>query len=252
VILALDVGNTFVKAAVFVDGKMGQLFRYRHAEVPEALLKDAKNGNFGAEVKYIGTVSVGKEDMTRSLAQLHTVFPQSGWLEIDRDTPLPVGIVYATPHTLGMDRVCSAVGGLELAAKGPLLTIDAGTAITYDYIDREGNYRGGGISPGMRTRFRALNDYTAALPLVEAEGRLPLVGDDTETSIRSGVVNGLLAEIEGIVSRYRELAGPELKVALTGGDAEFLGNHLKNINFVDPNLLLRGIWAIVLHQMHHA
>ncbi|MEM6269939.1 MAG: type III pantothenate kinase [Bacteroidota bacterium] len=252
VILTLDIGNTFVKAAAFVDGVCGPVHRYAHTELPGRLLEAAKIGNYGSEVQYIGMVSVGKEDMMRSLAPLQATFPAAGWLEINRSTPLPVGISYRTPETLGMDRVCSAVGGRHLAGAGPLLTIDAGTAITYDYIDRDGNYRGGGISPGLRTRFRALNDYTAALPLISEEGRWPLVGDDTATSIRSGVVNGLLAEVEGIAARYRKLAGPDLQVALTGGDAEFLGNHLKNINFVDSNLLLRGIWAIVLHQMHHA
>jgi type III pantothenate kinase len=183
---------------------------------------------------------------------MQEVFPQAGWVEIDRQTRLPVEIAYRTPETLGMDRVCSAVGVRELAGKGPLLCIDAGTAITYDYIDADNRYCGGGISPGIRTRFRALNQFTAALPLVEKEGRLPLVGDDTETSIRSGVVNGVLAEIAGITERYHEMAGPGLQTAITGGDADFLGNHLKNINFVDSNLLLRGILAIVIHQTHHA
>lgn len=235
-----------------MEGQLTVLQRYSHDQLPEAMLKDAQNGYFGHGVQYIGLASVGKKEMKDSLKPMQEVFPQATWLEIDRDSSLPVDIAYRSPETLGMDRVCSAVGARELIGKGPLLCIDAGTAITYDYIDRADRYVGGGISPGIRTRFRALNHFTASLPLVKLEGRLPLVGDDTETSIRSGVVNGVIAELAGITERYRELAGSDLKVAITGGDADFLGNHLKNINFVDSNLLLRGILAIVLHQTHHA
>ncbi|HHG83361.1 MAG TPA: type III pantothenate kinase [Bacteroidetes bacterium] len=169
---------------------------------------------------------------------------------IDHATPLPVGNAYASPKTLGMDRICAAAGALKLAKNGPILSIDAGTAITYDYVDAFGTYQGGGISPGLRTRFRALNDYTAALPYVEKEGQLQLVGEDTVTSIRSGVVNGVLMEVDGIITQYRKLAGNALKVYLTGGDADFLGNHLKNVNFVDSNLLLRGVLAIIINQKH--
>lgn len=251
-ILTLDIGNSFVKAGVFVEDQLTVLRRYAHADLPDAMLKDAQNGDFGDKVQYIGLVSVGKKEMKDSLQRMQEIFPQAAWVDIDRDSSLPVSMAYRSPETLGMDRVCSAVGARELCGKGPLLCIDAGTAITYDYIDRADRYLGGGISPGIRTRFRALNHFTASLPLVKLEGRLPLVGDNTETSIRSGVVNGVLAELSGIAERYRELAGDDLKVAITGGDADFLGNHLKNINFVDSNLLLRGILAIVLHQTHHA
>lgn len=169
-------------------------------------------------------------------------------LRIDRDTALPIGNRYRSPQTLGMDRICAAIAGRDRAPQGPVLVINAGTAITYDYVDAEGDYLGGGIAPGMRGRFRALHEFTAALPLVDPAGPLQLIGDDTETSIRSGVLNGLLAEIEGIVARYRDLAGPALSVFLTGGDTEFLGNHLKSVTFADANLLLYGINSIILHH----
>jgi type III pantothenate kinase len=141
-----------------------------------------------------------------------------------------------------------AVAAYEHAGQGPVLAVNAGTALTFDFVDAQGRYLGGSISPGLRTRFRSLNAFTAALPMVEAEGPAPLIGDSTETSIRSGVLNGMLAEIEGLVQQYRQLAGSGLKVYLTGGDAVFLGNHLKSVTFVDANLLLYGINAIVLHH----
>ena len=250
VILTLDIGNSFAKLGVFRAQELVAVFRYSHAELESGLVEGAKNGDFGENVQYIGMVSVGKKGMKNSLRGLESAFPKAEWLVIDQHTELPVRNAYASPETLGIDRLCAAVGGLKLVGQGPLLCIDAGTAITYDYVDAEGAYQGGGISPGMRTRFRALHDYTAALPLVEKEGDLSLVGNDTVTSIRSGVVNGVLAEIKGIIERYRETAGEALQVCLTGGDAEFLGNHLKNVNFVDSNLLLRGILAIILNQKH--
>jgi type III pantothenate kinase len=126
--------------------------------------------------------------------------------------------------------------------------VSAGTALTYEYVDAAGDYLGGGISLGMRSRFRALHEFTAALPLVHQDGDLELVGDDTVSCIRSGVVNGLVAEIEGIIGRYQTLAGAHLQVFLTGGDAVFLGNHLKSVTFVDANLLLYGINSIILHH----
>ena len=169
-------------------------------------------------------------------------------LRIDRETPLPIGNRYRTPGTLGMDRVCAAVAAHGRAEGTPVLVVNAGTAITYEYVDAKGDYLGGGIGPGLKSRFRALHEFTAALPLVAAAGPLTLVGDDTETSIRSGVVNGLLAEIEGMIDQYRALAGPALQVFLTGGDTEFLGNHLKSVTFADANLLLYGINSIILHH----
>lgn len=250
VILALDIGNTFAKLGVFHGEELVMVRRYTHAALTRGLEDDAKNGYFGEKVKYIGMVSVGKEGMKNSLQALEARFPDASWLMIDHGTVLPVRNAYATPQTLGMDRICAAAGAVQAAGKGPILSIDAGTAITYDFVDAAGAYQGGGISPGIRIRFRALHDYTAALPMVELEGDLKLVGDDTVTSIRSGVVNGVLAEIDGVVAHYRQLAGSELQVYLTGGDAEFLGNHLKNINFVDSNLLLRGVLAIILNQNH--
>ncbi|MCL4105823.1 UNVERIFIED_CONTAM: hypothetical protein GTU68_012461 [Idotea baltica] len=151
-----------------------------------------------------------------------------------------------------MDRICACIGGRSRTAQGRLLVIDAGTAITYDYLDAENRYQGGGIAPGIRLRFRSLNDYTASLPLVETLGDTPLVGYNTETSIRSGVVNGMVAEVAGVVEAYRQLAPEPLTVYLTGGDGVFLGNRLKSINFVDSDLLLYGIHTVVSYYFENA
>lgn len=252
VTLAIDIGNTRVKTGRFAEGELRDLTNHSHPEFIQMVQNAGTLSKFLESVQYIGYVSVGNSEMKAAVRKLVAHRPEIRSLEIDYMTALPVKNEYGSPETLGMDRVCSAVGAWSRTGTGPLLVIDAGTAITYDYIDAAGTYRGGGIAPGIRLRFRALDEFTAALPLVEKEGPCDLVGDDTVTSIRSGVVNGTVEEIRGIVSRYRELSGFDLPVFLTGGDAEFLGNHLKNINFVDSNLLLYGVQAIIQHNNSHA
>lgn len=251
-ILAVDIGNTRVKVGVFRQGHLEEVLFYAHSEFPAAFEDWLAAGENLEAVQYMGCASVGNLEMLEALEAFAHERLGAGWLRIGPGTPLPVTNAYASPRTLGMDRICACVGARARVHEGPLLAIDAGTAITYDYLDEGNAYRGGGIAPGMRLRFQALHEKTASLPLVDPLGELPLVGFDTETSIRSGVVNGLLAEIEGICERYRALAGPKLKVFLTGGDADFLGNHLKSITFVDSNLLLFGIHAVITHKLSPA
>ncbi|MEM7039413.1 MAG: type III pantothenate kinase [Bacteroidota bacterium] len=249
--LAIDIGNSRAKVGFFAeDGTLTEVWNYSHVEFLADFAHAKGLEKLSERVKYIGVASVGKEDMKQALVSLADTLPQAALFEIDYRTPLPIRNGYASPKTLGIDRLCSAVGAYTQTGQLPLLVIDAGTAITYDYVDVEGVYQGGGISPGIRTRYRALHDYTAALPYLEKVEDPALIGDTTANSIHSGVVNGVLEEIRGIVARYNELPGPDLSVFLTGGDAEFLGNHLKNLNFVDPNLLLSGIHSIILFNAH--
>ena len=247
----LDIGNSRVKFALFQSGKLLSVTPFSHTEFPTAFPAHLETENLLEKIQYLGCASVGNKDILKASQAVACALPQASWLVIDHRTPLPVTNDYSNPKTLGMDRICACVGGRQKALEGPLLVIDAGTAITYDFLDGDNHYQGGGIAPGLRLRFKALNDHTAALPLVQADGKPALIGNSTVESIRSGVINGLLAEIEGTVTRYRQHAGTELKVFLTGGDAEFLGNHLKNINFVAPELLLHGIHAVIQYQYSH-
>lgn len=248
--LVIDIGNSLTKAGIFSGAVLikEDAWDPKKEIVAQSILKFCQ----GLPVKYLGLVSVGKESRIKSLEPLKAMPGLENWIEIDRNTPLPLQSSYATPQTLGMDRITAVIGAWEQAGSGPLLVIDSGTAITYDYLDPNDIYCGGGIGPGLWLRLHALNDHTAALPLVDPFGPLELVGDSTEMSIRSGVVNGFLAEIDGIISRYRATFDPTPVIYLTGGDAQFLGNHLKNINFVDPHLLLRGINAVIRYNRSHA
>ena len=129
-----------------------------------------------------------------------------------------------------------------------ILVIDAGTAITYDIITAEGNYLGGGISPGITMRYKALHTFTGRLPLLDYYEDAQLIGDDTASSIHSGVLNGALAEMEGIIQSY-QLVYPALKIILTGGDHNYFDKRLKIKTFAAPNLVLEGLNLILIFNI---
>ena len=142
-----------------------------------------------------------------------------------------------------MDRLAAAVGAWSIQPGHDLLVVDAGTAITYDFVSADGTYRGGNIAPGIELRLRSLHEHTGALPLVKAKGDAPMFGTDTETAIRSGVINGVRKELEGYVNELRSIY-PSLLVFLTGGDAEFFDIKAKSTTFAVPDLVLRGLARI--------
>ena len=151
---------------------------------------------------------------------------------------------------LGKDRLAAAVGANYLQPGKDLLVIDAGTAITYELIDASGSYLGGNISPGMTTRFRALNLFTEKLPLVVEQEYIPLVGTDTETAIQAGVVNGIVCEMDGYIEMLR-LKYPNLLVFLTGGHSFYFERRLKNSIFADINLVLTGLNRILEYNVEN-
>jgi len=167
---------------------------------------------------------------------------------LEKGLPLPLKNLYTTPDTLGMDRLAAVCGAHHLFPNRHCLVIDAGSCITYDFIDNAATYHGGSISPGLSMRFEAVHTFTAKLPLVSPKAGAKLIGDSTETAIQSGVVNGLLAEIEGIMRRYKEKF-PELRVILCGGDAGFFENQLKASIFASPELVLVGLNSILIYNV---
>ena len=157
---------------------------------------------------------------------------------------LPLEIKYRTPHTLGSDRLAAAVGAWNEAPGRNIIVIDAGSAITVDFIDKDGNYLGGNIAPGIKMRLKALHEYTALLPMVEKEGDTPTIGYDTETAIRSGVINGVCNEIDGYINEFKQKYSDVL-VFLTGGDEKTLKNRVKNCIFADKYLVAKGLNRIL-------
>ncbi|NPD91271.1 type III pantothenate kinase [Xylanibacter muris] len=162
-------------------------------------------------------------------------------------TPLPIVNMYSTPLTLGSDRIAAAVGAYMKHEGSPVLVIDVGTCITYDFVNERGEYLGGNISPGPKIRFRALHEMTAALPLVDRRGDLPETGYSTDTAIRSGVLRGIEYEIEGYIRDFL-LKYPGLFIYLTGGVQLDLHISEKKCIFADKFIVPEGLNRILLHN----
>ena len=172
------------------------------------------------------------------------------WLS--HETPVPIQNQYGTPATLGMDRLAAVVGASYSFAGQDCLVIDAGTCITFDYIDRDKNYLGGSISPGLAMKFKALHTFTGKLPLVEQTEKnveqVPLIGQDTVSCLQSGVFNGTLAEVEGLITTYTKQS-PDLVTVMCGGDAPFFETNLKARIFAVPDLVLIGLNRILNYNV---
>lgn len=231
----VDIGNTTTKMAVFKDGRLVEHHRYGD---------DSVSAMAAMEVPASCIVSA-----TRTWPKpLETVINAvSEVIILDENTPLPFKNHYTTPHTLGRDRIAGVAGALGMFPGKPVLVIDAGTSITYDLGDAQGNYYGGSISPGLEMRYRALNEYTGKLPLVEHKPFDSDFGNSTESAIRSGVFNGLVHEVNGTIRNFNQKY-PDLVVVLCGGDADYLVNHLNYRIFALPNLVLLGLHQILTYN----
>jgi len=165
----------------------------------------------------------------------------------DSSTPIPITNSYKTPLTLGTDRLASVIGGyFEAGRSHPVLCIDFGTAITYDFISSDGNYIGGNISPGLSMRFKSLHLYTKKLPLVDKEGDCPIIGYSTDTAIRSGVINGIKQEINGYIEMYQQKYS-NIYIFFTGGNYLDFDYPSKKRIFAEQNLVLKGLNITLNH-----
>ncbi len=236
--LAIDLGNTSAKVGLFSgDTLAGPPERIDLAALP-AFVAAARPAH-AILCSVSGDAAALRETLRPLVPSVYV---------LDYRLPVPVTNGYASPETLGMDRLAAVVGATALHPGRPCLVVDLGTCITYDLVDAAGYYHGGGISPGLRMRFRAMHTFTARLPLIEPEPRAALIGTTTRTAMQSGVVNGLAAELEGMMSRYGAQWSP-LTTILCGGDALFFETQLKGIIFVVPELVLLGLNRILLYNV---
>ncbi len=235
--VVVDSGNTYSKVGWFSGDK---LIRYEtglefdelvvaiRSDIPERIIYSSVNRPL---IEFTDAIQLG--------------IPV---LDLSGSTPVPLRKNYETPHTLGADRVAAAVGAAWLYPDQDLVVIDMGTCITYDLVDKNGTYQGGLISPGIRMRFKALHTFTKRLPLTEPQNDPALIGKSTLQSIQSGVMNGALSEIEGIIERYCN-ESPALRVVICGGDAPFFESKLKHPIFAVPELVLIGLNRILLYNV---
>lgn len=234
--LVIDQGNASSKVAVFEDGRLLESFVIKVLTVDglKAVI-DKYPVKYGILSSVIQENEPVKEYLESALDQFFV---------LSHEMKLPIRVLYKTPNTLGRDRLAAVVGAHSIKPGHNLLVIDAGTAITYEFLNAEGCYMGGNISPGMKTRFKALNYYTQKLPLLNEDGDTPDLGDSTETAIRSGVVNGVVFEIDGYINSLRSKYS-NLFVFLTGGHSFYFERRLKNSIFADINLVLIGLNTIL-------
>lgn len=241
--LIIDIGNTKIKAAVFEQDtlKLKEVISYDNwQESIESILK--KN----ATIQNIVVSSVSKID-NKAFSFLHSDY---NLFFVSREMKFPFVNLYETPNTLGIDRMVLATGAVLRFPNTNRLVIDAGTCVTYDFIDENNHYRGGAISPGIRLRYEALNNYTAKLPLLNKEEPHSSIGNSTHQSIHSGVINGLTFEIDGFINSYSE-NNKNFIIILTGGDADFLAKRLKNTIFANSNFLLESLNSLYQYQINN-
>lgn len=240
--LIVEQGNSSSKVAVYDKGLILEYLFYKGLKVSDLLPLFEK---YELTCGILSTVVGVDEQLTDFLRERLSYF-----LFLDEFVPLPVKIGYKTPSTLGKDRVAAVVGANYLNPGRDILVIDAGTAITYDLIVSSGDYLGGNISPGMSTRFKALHRYTGKLPLVSEVEDVAAWGYDTETAIQSGVVTGIVYEMDGYINDLR-VKHPSLLVFLTGGHSIYFERRLKNSIFADINLVLTGLNRILDYNVEN-
>lgn len=234
--LCIDCGNTRTKVGVFRDDALIFTEVYTFFGIPD-LVDLQKRYSFSACI--MSNVAAQNEDFETFLKQQLPYF-----ILLNEKTKLPVTNRYEQPETLGKDRIAAVVGAVSLKPESDLLVIDAGTAITYDFVDANAVYHGGNIAPGIRMRSKALHAFTERLPEVEPSENFDLLGKNTNAALLNGVMNGVVFEINGYFDALK-IKYPELSIFLTGGDANYFVSKLKSPIFAEKYLVLTGLNRIL-------
>jgi len=233
--LAIDLGNSSVKMAYFKEGRLeGQILKPQFNEVVGLYKKLIPTNTI------ISSVNQNPDELRSQLGDDVII--------LDHQTPLPIKNKYATPTTLGRDRIAAVVGAYIQQPKRNTLVIDVGSCITYDFINERAEYLGGGISPGIEMKLKAMHTFTAGLPLVTPNFEVNLVGDSTEKALQSGAFIGTIAEIEEIIRMYSDKFS-HLRFVICGGGAEIIGSRLKTRVEIQPELVLMGLNGILEYNV---
>ena len=231
--LIIDVGNSFIKLAVFSGGEIQHKRSSSKKEFITSLNEVSKEYSTidHCIISSVGGPAVIKISAVKKIAPVFV---------LSHEATLPFRNQYATPETLGVDRIALISAAASQFPEKNVLIIDAGSCITYDFLSAENKYLGGAISPGIEMRYKAMHTFTANLPLLEPRILKNSVGDTTNNSMHIGVIHGVVNELDGFIDEYIENFG-NLTVILTGGDAHFLRDSIKNDIFANSNFLLEGL-----------
>jgi type III pantothenate kinase len=237
--ICFDFGNSRLKYGVFEGDELKEV-----VVMPDYYLKTIEKlvEKYNPHFTILSSVINHDTVIERYLAE------KSSFLKLDSSVKLPFTMPVTKPETMGADRLALAAYAALFSKGKNNLVIALGTCITYNFINKYNSFNGGSISPGLEMRFKSLHELTAALPLIKmnpdgSTWEFPLIGYDTKTNILSGVLLGMVAEIDGIIDAYKEKFG-NFNVLLTGGDVINFAYHLKNKIFADPHLVLKGLYAI--------
>lgn len=226
--LTIDIGNSRIKCGVFDNDQLTQVLKFESIEELQGLSEELKD------------LPTAICSVRHSQSEIVTVLPfLKSAVFLNSESKLPFALDYHTPETLGMDRLAAAIGAHELFPKNELLVIDLGTCITYDIVAKNA-FRGGLIAPGIDLRYKSMNDYTANLPLLNQRQFEGLIGKTTVESMTNGVLNGIVGEIEYYISQLM-LKYADLKVIMTGGDAELFESKINSDIFVALEIVLLGL-----------
>lgn len=233
--LVIDIGNSLLKIAVFDNNSviLNHEFNNDFISKVEDLLDE-----YPITHSIISNVSSINEELNNLLLQRTKLIPFNDSIII------PFKNSYSTKSTLGKDRIALVSAASIEFSNENVLIIDIGSCITYDFKNFNNDYLGGSISPGINMRYMSLNDQTANLPLLSRRNFKNFIGKSTEDSIHSGVINGVVKELNGVIEQYKN-EFKEIRIILTGGDSKFLLNSIKNTIFAHSNFLLVGLNFLV-------
>ncbi len=229
--LILDVGNSLLKIALFEKSELIQKLKF--SENYKKNIEDIISNN---NVTHSIISNVGRIDDSI----INILKESTNLLLVSNQLKVPFKNLYKSKNTLGQDRIALVSAAAFKFPKENVLIVDVGSCITYDFKNNNNEYLGGGISPGISMRFKSLNTFTSNLPLIDFDSIYQLIGNNTKNSITSGVINGTISEINGIIQQYRE-EFKNIRIILTGGDSNFLLKRIKNTIFADRNFLLIGL-----------
>lgn len=233
----MDIGNTRGKVAFFEKNRLLAVHEFLDETLATQILQAG------------GPIHIIVSNVSNRFRGPLPVEVKGQYLALTPELPIPLRLDYETPQTLGADRIAAACGAAARFPGENCLVIDLGTCINYELVTSDRVYRGGAISPGVQMRFLAMHQQTARLPLAEPIPKAALIGQSTITCLQSGVLNGVVAELTGMIARYEMQCSGKLHVILCGGDAQLFENQLKPPIFVAPNLVLEGLNSILEHNV---
>ncbi len=233
--LVLDIGNTLLKAGLFKKNVQINYFEFKNNYYEK--IRNILERNL---ILYSIVSNVSKTE--NKLIQLLKIKTQ--FIPFNSSLKIPFKNLYKSKRTLGQDRIALVSSSMKHFPDENVLIIDLGSCITYDFINSKNEYEGGAISPGLNMRYKSLNNYTSNLPFLEPKKINYLIGKSSEESIHSGVINGIVSELNGAIDRYQK-EFKNIRIILTGGDSKFLSSKIKNTIFANSNFLLLGLNLLI-------